>query len=142
MTSPSFAPLSILETCLYAADLDAAERFYGDVLGLPLLSRLPGRHVFFRCEPGVFLVFNPAHTRANQTRVGGATIPLHGCEGAGHAAFRVPEAELPVWRERLRQANIPIESEVAWPGGGRSIYLRDPAGNSIELATPEIWEES
>jgi hypothetical protein len=28
---------------------------------------------------------------------------------------------------------------VEWPGGGRSIYFRDPAGNSVELGTPAIW---
>jgi catechol 2,3-dioxygenase-like lactoylglutathione lyase family enzyme len=25
------------------------------------------------------------------------------------------------------------------PRGGRSFYFRDPAGNSLELATPRIW---
>ena len=32
-----------------------------------------------------------------------------------------------------------IEQEVDWPRGGRSFYFRDPAGNSLELATPRIW---
>jgi len=26
-----------------------------------------------------------------------------------------------------------------WPQGGRSIYFRDPAGNSLEFAEPRIW---
>ena len=26
-----------------------------------------------------------------------------------------------------------------WPGGGRSIYFRDPAGNCVELVTPGVW---
>ncbi len=34
---------------------------------------------------------------------------------------------------------MPIESEGRWPGGGYSIYFRDPAGNSIELATAAVW---
>ena len=34
---------------------------------------------------------------------------------------------------------VSIEAEVEWPNGGFSIYLRDPAGNSVELATPSIW---
>ncbi|TIX39705.1 MAG: glyoxalase/bleomycin resistance/extradiol dioxygenase family protein, partial [Mesorhizobium sp.] len=25
------------------------------------------------------------------------------------------------------------------PQGGRSIYIRDPSGNSIEFAEPRIW---
>ena len=48
-------------------------------------------------------------------------------------AFRVREDELPAWRERLEREQVAIESEIAWPRGGRSIYFRDPAGNSIEL---------
>lgn len=129
----------VLESCLYAKDLDDAERFYAEVLGLEVFSRAEGRHVFFRCGAGVFLLFNPEHTSTNETSVGGAPIPLHGAKGAGHLAFSVPEEELPAWRERLESAGVEIESDVAWPGGGRSIYVRDPAGNSIELATPKIW---
>jgi predicted enzyme related to lactoylglutathione lyase len=34
---------------------------------------------------------------------------------------------------------VAIEKIVDWPGGGRSLYFRDPAGNSLELATPRIW---
>ncbi|MEE9589465.1 MAG: glyoxalase/bleomycin resistance/extradiol dioxygenase family protein, partial [Hyphomicrobiaceae bacterium] len=26
-----------------------------------------------------------------------------------------------------------------WPGGGRSIYFRDPSGNCLEIAEPRIW---
>lgn len=129
----------VLESCLYADDLAAAERFYADVLGLEVFSREPGRHVFFRCGPGVFLVFNPERTGSEPARVGGGLVPPHGARGPGHVAFRVGEDELEAWRRRLQQAGVAIESEVDWPGGGRSIYLRDPAGNSIELATPEIW---
>jgi hypothetical protein len=34
---------------------------------------------------------------------------------------------------------VAIESDFAWPGGGRSLYFRDPAGNSLEFAEPAIW---
>ncbi len=129
----------VLETCLYAIDLPAAEQFYTGMLGLEVISREPGRHVFFRCGPGVFLLFNPEHTSAQVTSVGGVEIPLHGTRGAGHVAFAVPEPELASWRERLGQAGIAIEAEVRWPGGGHSFYFRDPAGNSVELASPRLW---
>jgi catechol 2,3-dioxygenase-like lactoylglutathione lyase family enzyme len=132
-------PRAVLETCVYAADLDAAERFYGEVLGLDCFARVPGRHVFFRCGPGVFLVFNPERTAGEQSQVGGVGVPLHGATGAGHAAFAVPEAELPAWRERLARHGVAVEAEIAWPKGGRSLYVRDPAGNSIELASPTLW---
>lgn len=37
----------ILETALYVSDLEAAEDFYGHVLGLDVVIRQEGRHVFF-----------------------------------------------------------------------------------------------
>lgn len=129
----------VLESCLYAEDLPAAERFYSDVLGLEVHSRAEGRHVFFRLGPSMLLLFNPLHTSTEQSSVGGAPVPMHGARGAGHLAFAVPVEEIPAWRARLRQRGVEIESEVDWPAGGTSLYVRDPAGNSIELAPPAIW---
>jgi catechol 2,3-dioxygenase-like lactoylglutathione lyase family enzyme len=126
----------VLETCLYATDLDAAERFYSDVLGLDAFSRVPGRHVFFRCGDAVFLVFNPDRTAAPDPSGG---VPPHGARGPGHVAFSVTEADLAPWRERLAAHGVEIEAEVTWPSGGRSLYVRDPAGNSVELAPASIW---
>lgn len=129
----------VLETCLYAERLEEAERFYTRVLGLEVLSREEGRHVFFRCGGGVFLLFHPGHTGTRQTFVAGSPVPLHGARGAGHVAFAVPEAEIPAWRERLGRLGVEVEAEVEWPRGGRSLYVRDPAGNSVELAPRGIW---
>jgi len=130
---------SVLESCLYAQDLQRAERFYVDILGLEVIRRETGRHVFFRCGNSVVLVFNPDKTSTERTQVGGRDIPLHGAHGQGHLAFRSSPEELPRWRSHLERNGIEIESEVVWPGGGESIYFRDPDGNSIELACPSIW---
>ena len=130
---------AVLETCLYAEDLDAAERFFTTVLGLDVFSRETGRHVFFRCGTSMFLVFNPVRTSTTPSEVNGARIPAHGTIGAGHVAFRIAADELAAWRSRLADADIAIETEVDWPNGGRSLYVRDPAGNSVELATAAIW---
>ena len=48
-------------------------------------------------------------------------------------------SEAPAWRAWLREQGVEIEREVGWPGGGLSLYFRDPAGNSLELATPTLW---
>lgn len=123
----------ILEACVYASDLAAAEAFYVDVLGLEPVGRVEGRHVFFRCGARVFLVFDPAAT------LGGERVPGHGATGPGHVCFAATADELVEWRAHLAAKGVAIEREVEWPGGGRSIYLRDPAGNSVELGTPAIW---
>ena len=50
------APDGILEAALYVDDLDAAERFYGEVLALEKIQRVADRHVFFRVGPSVLLL--------------------------------------------------------------------------------------
>jgi catechol 2,3-dioxygenase-like lactoylglutathione lyase family enzyme len=132
-------PLRVLESCLYAADLAAAERFYTQVIGLVKHASEDGRHSFLRCGYGMVLLFNPEHTSKVATTVAGAPIPLHGTRGAGHLAFAIREEDLPAWRVHLQRAGVAIESEIHWPQGGTSLYVRDPAGNSIELASPRIW---
>jgi len=124
----------VLETCLYASDLARAEAFYRDVLGLEVLARVAGRHVFFRCEGGVFLLFDPEATAEAD-----GEVPPHGARGPGHVAFAAAEDDLPRWRAQLRACGVEVEAEVDWPQGGRSLYFRDPDGNSVELATPKIW---
>jgi catechol 2,3-dioxygenase-like lactoylglutathione lyase family enzyme len=124
----------ILETCLYVDDLEAAEVFYRDVLGLTFVSRQAGRHVFFRCGQRMLLLFNPSESQATDQH-----FPPHGASGAGHVAFAVAEMSLGDWQQRLTERGIAVERIIDWPGGGRSVYFRDPAGNSLELATPRIW---
>jgi catechol 2,3-dioxygenase-like lactoylglutathione lyase family enzyme len=129
----------ILETSLYCSDLDAAEKFYSGALGLACIGRHADRHVFFRCGEGVLLIFNPAHTNSVQTTVAGVPIPLHGSQGPGHMAFNAPFEEIDTWRDRLTRQGVAVEADVRWGPRGRSIYFRDPCGNSIEIATPELW---
>ena len=43
-------------------------------------------------------------------------------------------------RAAVRQGHgVSIEKEVEWPKGGKSLYFRDPTGNSVELVTPGVW---
>ena len=130
----------ILETVLYVDDLKGAEDFYCRVLALKKIFSVPKRQLVFRCGNGFLLVFNPEHTKHNRVHINGRAIPLHGARGAGHMAFRITKKVLKLWRRRLTEAGVAIESEVAWPSGATSIYFRDPAGNSLELATPDMWK--
>ncbi|ANL20149.1 glyoxalase/bleomycin resistance protein/dioxygenase family protein [Rhizobium phaseoli] len=128
----------MLETALYARDLDQAETFYEGVLGLEKITRAGNRHVFFRCGPGVLLIFNPEET-IKPPAPDALQVPPHGTTGQGHACFRVSGRNIDAMAEQLKAAGVAIESEVHWPNGGRSIYFRDPAGNSLECAEAKIW---
>lgn len=128
----------ILETALYAEDLDAAEAFYGDLLGLQKILRAGNRHVFFRCGPGILLIFNPSET-VKPPPPTALPVPPHGAKGPGHVCFRMSSSEIDFLSEKLNKAGITIESDFCWPNGARSIYFRDPAGNSIECAEPKLW---
>lgn len=129
----------VLETSLYVNDLKAAERFYGEVLRLTKIFAVQDRQLAFRCGEGVLLIFNPQNTESERIVINGGAIPVHGSRGAGHIAFRVAKSELEAWRQHFRAAGVAVESEVSWPNGAHSIYFRDPAGNSLELATPDMW---
>ncbi len=129
---------AILETILYAEDVDAAEVFYSQVLGLERVARAGSRHVFFRCGDQVLLIFNPTET-SKPPAPGALPVPPHGAIGPGHVCFKASAAEIEDWRARLVEAGVAIEADFEWPQGGRSIYFRDPAGNCLEFAEPRIW---
>ena len=132
-------PAGILETVLYAADLDAIERFYADVLDMRPFAKMAGRQLFYRCGGQVLLIFNPDAT-VKLAAPGALPVPPHGAKGAGHVCFSASAREIGQWREHLEAKGVAIESDFIWPAsGGRSIYFRDPAGNCLELAEPKIW---
>ncbi|MBU9697361.1 VOC family protein [Rhodobacteraceae bacterium HSP-20] len=130
-------PPAILETVLYAADPDACADFYIRLFGFADQRRVKGRFAFLRGETQMLLIFNPGPS-SDPARQSG--IPAHGAHGPGHICFRAEgPGDLARWRARLTSLAIPLEHEHDWPGGGRSLYLRDPAGNSVEIAEARIW---
>lgn len=132
------SPKGVLETVLYAADLEAVEQFYRDTLGMEPFSKLAGRQLFYRCGDQVLLIFDPEATR-HPPKPGALPVPPHGMVGEGHVCFRASATEVEAWRRQLEQKGVAIESDFVWPSGGRSIYFRDPAGNCLEFAEPKIW---
>lgn len=125
----------VYETVLYAADVAAAVAFYADVLGLRLVEEPDELAAAFRLpDGGMLLVFAPVRSAAP-----GRPVPSHGATGAGHVAFAVEHGALDRWTSELRTRGVEIEKEIVWDGRGRSIYFRDPAGNSVELVEGDIW---
>jgi glyoxylase I family protein len=118
-----------------SADLERTTAFYRDVLGLALVLEGhneddPGaRHFWFgdaAGNPGTLVSFME-YPAMEPGRVGlGSTH---------HFAFAVgsPE-ELVAWRDYLRGRGLEC-TDVFDRGGMRSIYLRDPDGHIVEIAT-------
>ncbi len=132
-------PSGILETVLYAKDLEAIEAFYGRVLGLEPYAKSQGRQVFYKCGNQMLLIFNPDATEVPPGPDATLPVPPHGARGDGHVCFRASADEVAAWRAHLEKEGVAIEADFEWPGGGRSIYFRDPAGNCLEFAEPRIW---
>ncbi|ATU93284.1 VOC family protein [Phyllobacterium zundukense] len=130
-------PSGILETALYVTDVKVAAGFYADVLGMEVILRAGNESVFFRCGPGVLILFNVE--KLKERPKGGLPIPSHGAIGPGHVCFSATRAEIAGWKSHLEANGIAIESEFDWPNGAHSLYFRDPSGNSIEFAEPQLW---
>jgi catechol 2,3-dioxygenase-like lactoylglutathione lyase family enzyme len=125
---------AVVETAVYVDDLQTAEAFYRTVLGLRVTGKEPGRHVFFQVgECNVLLAFLAAAT------LKGDHLPPHGATGPGHFALGIEAESFDAWQKLLQGHGVSIEKEVEWPRGGKSLYFRDPAGNSVELVTPGVW---
>lgn len=133
------SPSAILEAALYVDDLDAAERFYGEVLDLTLIQRVEDRHVFYRIGNSVLLLFNPDQTEQPPTNPD-LPVPPHGARGAGHVCLVLTRDEIATMRKHLLDWNVPLDAEFDWPNGAKSLYVRDPAGNSVEFAEGHLWQ--
>lgn len=131
--------IGTLESALYAEDLDAAAAFWTGIIGLPQIGHAPGRHVFFRCGGQILLVFDPRATIQPPGPDARLPVPPHGAQGAGHFCMAAAPEMIGAWKTYLQSKGVAIEADLDWPKGGRSIYFRDPAGNSIEIADPAIW---
>jgi catechol 2,3-dioxygenase-like lactoylglutathione lyase family enzyme len=127
--------VGVYETVLYSSGVPETARFYADLPGVRLLREPDDFSAALRLpDGGVLLIFEPGH--ASKPDRG---VPSHGATGPGHVAFSVEVGTLDAFAADLRARGIEIEQEITWSRGGRSVYVRDPAGNSVELIEGEAW---
>jgi len=127
--------LTLKESCFYLRDLDKARSFYQDILGLPVISYVEHRHIFFRAGAAVFLCFNPDITKSEEV------LPAHFAEGNQHVAFEVAnKEEYEHWKVKLRAAGISIVHEHTWKNDVYSFYFHDFEQNVIEIVMKGVWE--
>lgn len=128
--------MRILESALYVTHLAAAETFYNRLLGTTPYRNEAGRHIFYRLDDQVLLLFNADET----IKPSDFPIPAHGAHGQGHVCFSSEPIGIQDWRKRLAQLGIDIEFYYTWENGAQSLYFRDPSNNSLEIAEPKLWE--
>jgi ureidoacrylate peracid hydrolase len=109
--------LAFAHMLLQVADLDASRRFYIDLLGCTERKAKP------LADGRPFLPFD----QGMALTTGGPGKPLQ----IDHIAFRV--RGVAALSARLKQAGVMFVCELHDGIYGRTIYVRDPDGNKIEL---------
>ena len=120
----------VSELVLEVSDLERAERFYVDVLGLPVVERWPGR--------GAVWVMAGTGTRIG---LGLPQVGLAGGRGGSHVhyALRIDEADFDAAVEHLRaRGHDPQLISFEGNDQGRALYVDDPDGNVVELWTWDV----
>lgn len=123
----------IQETCLYVSDLEQSKAFYHEQLGLPVISEVPGRHLFLRAGESVLLCFISEAARQS------TEVPPHFGSGQLHLAFETSMAEYSAWKDKIQAAGIFIEHEHDWGRGYLSFYFRDPDHHCLEVVMTGMW---
>ena len=129
----------VLETSLYVDDLNRSMHFYERVFGFDQLMS-DERFCALNVSSSQVLLLFRKHGTTQPITIPGGVIPPHDGEGQLHLAFTISQQDEAAWVEHLRAYDIAIESRVAWPRGGFSLYFRDPDGHLLELVTPGCWE--
>jgi catechol 2,3-dioxygenase-like lactoylglutathione lyase family enzyme len=119
----------ISELVLEVSDLEAARRFYRDVLGFE--ETLYGEGAEGRYW---YLVGETARLGIWTEQVG-----LAGGRGGAHVhyAFSVADEEVDRLKERIESAGAEVEGPIQL-GPGRAIYATDPDGNVVEFWSQDM----
>jgi catechol 2,3-dioxygenase-like lactoylglutathione lyase family enzyme len=119
------------EIALRVNNLDTMQKFYEEVIGLPLMTRVPN-YAFFKIAEGygghtqVLALFD----RAQMSGYRGTDATTSTID---HIAFEIALTDFADERKRLEALGLQIEiAEHAWVRW-RSLYVTDPEGNQVEL---------
>jgi catechol-2,3-dioxygenase len=130
--------IGLFEMVLEVADLAASERFYRDVIGLPVVERWTDE------RPAVWLALGREGFLGLWPPETGGAVAIHGGRGGRHVHFalRVPMGTLDAVKARLASRGYVTESQ-DFGNGNRAIYLDDPDGNVLEITErTTLWDGS
>jgi len=119
------------EIALRVNNLEAMQKFYEEVVGLPLMTRVPDC-AFFRIADGF-----GGHTQVlalfDRSKNPGYGEPEAAKSTIDHIAFEIPLADFESELKRLRALGLQVETtEHGW-AHWRSLYVNDPEGNQVEF---------
>lgn len=129
-------PIGLFEMVLEVADLAASERFYREVIGLPLAARWSDERpaTWLALGREGFLGLWPVET--------GGEVAIHQGRGGAHVHFalRIPLGTIDEVRTRIQAAGYESEDR-DFGDGNLAVYLRDPDGNVVELTErTTLWD--
>ena len=120
----------LLELVVEVGDLERSLAFYRDLLRLPEVERRPEPRlgVWLSIGRNEVLGLWPATS-------GGDGVAVAGSRGGAHVHFAiyVDPGTLPDWQRQLQLAGVDSEGPIEFAHGNRSLFLKDPDGNVVEL---------
>lgn len=120
----------IAEVALVVTDLERSERFYTEVLGLPVYMREPGRMVTVRLANGFLGLWRPGAWEIPRSERH-APIRLEG-GGRGHIVFYIDLADADAALANLQRHGVPYYGPRVKEGGEVHIDFEDPDGHMLE----------
>lgn len=134
----SFSPVRLNHAVLFVADLERAERFYGDVFGMEVIAREPRANAAFLRLPR-----SGNHHDLGLFGIGADSVPKQPGIGLYHLAWQVDTIdELAAARDALAAAGA--STGQSSHGATKSVYGADPDGNEFEIMwmlPREAWGE-
>jgi catechol 2,3-dioxygenase-like lactoylglutathione lyase family enzyme len=129
--------IGFFEVVLEVSDLVAAERFYCDGLGFPIVDRWTDD------RPAIWVgVGNEGYLGLWLPESGGAK-GLYGSRGGAHVhlAIRVGSGDLPRMRDHLSSMGIEIAGDLVHSQGNSALYVRDDDDHLIEITdVVQLWD--
>jgi glyoxylase I family protein len=118
--------LGISHVSLSVADVDAASRFWTDVMGFETVSEEPGFRLLIQWGARLAVVVSD-HAAAVTGRFDELRV------GLDHLAFAIPDVEsLRSWEQRLTTLGVP-HSGITQTDAGHHLNLRAPDNLPLEL---------
>jgi catechol-2,3-dioxygenase len=126
---PGIPVTGVSELVLEVVDLEAAEHFYSQVVGLPVVARWPDREAVW--------VLAGTNTRIGLWR---PQVGLANGRGGVHVHFamHIDDSHYSRAVARLRRFGLSVQEEVFDKTQSRACYVTDPDGNVVELWTWDV----